>query len=327
MSNRCFTRCYNLHGIHLAVTCNLAVAGSLDSRLEYFATKNCDSPDLIFEFYAVPDGGKHIIECPPGPTRPVYDPPLGQVLYAEGEDQLYINYGDRVRVLCEFAHGQARVSTLQCERNNLWLLTHPLFSLALIEFLKRRACYPLHAAALAIDERCILLAGTSGAGKSTLTLALLRAGFGFLSDDLVFLKQDTERLQALAFPEEIDVTDETVRLFPELYNLPELRQPHDWRKRQVSAEKVYKANIVPESPPSVLIFPRVADAEQSVLEPMIAEEAFLELVPNVMLTEARSSQAHLDVLAGLVRRCACYRLETGHDLDTLPLKLRDLIAS
>src|SRR5581483_3243880 len=212
---------------------------ALHSRLEHFAIAECDSPNLTFQFYSVPAGEYHHLGKPPEPTRPVYDPPLGEVVYAEVEDQLYINYGDRVRVLCDLAGGQAWVSTLPCERSNLWLLTHPLFTLALIEFMKRRAYYSLHAAALSVDDRCILLAGTAGAGKSTLTVALLRAGLSFLSDDLVFLKHSAAGIQALAFPEEIDVTDETIRLFPELADLLKLQQPHGWRKRQVSAESVY----------------------------------------------------------------------------------------
>ena len=44
-------------------------------------------------------------------------------------------------------------------------------------------------------------------------------------------------------------------------------------------------------------------------------EALLELAPNVLLTEPRSSQAHLDALAALVEASACYRLATGRDLD------------
>lgn len=325
MSSHTLTLYYSLHGVNLAISCDPAAAAALHSRLKYFATGNCDSPDLTFEFYSVPDGGNHIVERPQGPTRAVYEPPVGEVVYAEVKDQLYIDYGDRVRVLCDFASGQAWVSSLECERHNLWLLTHPIFTLTLIEFLKRRAYYALHAAALSIDKRCLLLAGTSGAGKSTLTLALLRAGFGFLSDDLIFLQKSPVGIQALAFPEEIDVTDETVRLFPELHDLLKLQQPHGWRKRQISAESAYKANIVLKCQPAVLVFPRVADAEKSVLEPMMADEAFLELVPNVMLTEAHSSQAHLDVLAELVRQCACYCLETGRDLNTVPLKLRELV--
>ena len=47
----------------------------------------------------------------------------------------------------------------------------------------------------------------------------------------------------------------------------------------------------------MLVFPRVANTVKSVLLPMDRGEALLELAPNVLLTEARSSQAHLDALA------------------------------
>ncbi len=319
------THHYRLYGINLAVTCEPAVAVALHARLSHFATAPFDSPELTFEFYTVPSGANHAIERPRGKTRPVYDPPLGEVIYAEEQDQLFIDYGDRVRVLCDLSKGQARVSTRSAESSNLWLVTHPLFSLALTEFLKRRGLYALHAAALSLDGSCMPLAGTSGAGKSTLALALLKAGLSFLGDDLVFLKQTPRGLQALAFPEEIDVTDETVRLFPDLERV--VPQPPDGRrKRQVSAESVYGGRVVMECHPAVLVFPRVVQSEESVLKPISAEEAFMELVPNVLLTEAASSQAHLDVLADLAKQCVGYALETGRDLDALSGRLRQLLA-
>ena len=39
------------------------------------------------------------------------------------------------------------------------------------------------------------------------------------------------------------------------------------------------------------------------------------LVPNVLLTDAASSQAHLDALGHLVRRLPAFRLATGTDLE------------
>ena len=85
-----------------------------------------------------------------------------------------------------------------------------MFTLPFIETMKRRGLYNLHAAGLCKGERALLLPGSSGSGKSTLTLALLRAGWGFISDDMVFLKQGDSRV--LAFPDEIDFTEKTARL-------------------------------------------------------------------------------------------------------------------
>jgi hypothetical protein len=207
---------------------------------------------------------------------------------------------------------------------DLWSLSHPLFTLPLVELLKHRGLYGLHAGGVCRDGRdgrdgrAVLLPGTSGSGKSTLTLALARAGFGFLGDDTLFLARSSEGLKVLAFPDEFDLTDQTVAFFPELASLLDVDRPDGWRKRQLRAEQVYRANgaeVVWECDPGLLVFPRVAGVRESRLAPMPKDEALLELAPNVLLTDPASSQAHFDALAELVERSDCWRLETGTDLD------------
>lgn len=53
-----------------------------------------------------------------------------------------------------------------------------------------RGAIPMHASAVAIDERAWLLCGATGAGKSTLTAALLAQGAEFIGDDLSVLDLD-----------------------------------------------------------------------------------------------------------------------------------------
>jgi hypothetical protein len=194
------------------------------------------------------------------------------------------------------------------------MLSHPLVTLPLVELLKRRGLYSLHAGGLCRDGRGLVLPGTSGAGKSTLTLALVRAGFGFLGDDTLFLARRPEGLRLLAFPDEVDLTEQTVAFFPELARYLTAPRP-GWRKRQLRAEEAYGAEVVWECAPGHLVFPRVAGREESRLFPLEAGEALLELAPNVLLTEPVSSQAHLDALAELANASTCWRLETGRDLD------------
>jgi hypothetical protein len=185
-----------------------------------------------------------------------------------------------------------------------------------VELLKRRGLYGLHAGGVCRDGRALLLPGTSGSGKSTLTLALARAGFGFLGDDTLFLApRPGEGVRILAFPDEFDLTEQTLAFFPELAALFGDAPRTGWRKRQVRAERAYGAPVVWECAPAVLVFPQVAGTPASELTPLSPGEALLELAPNVLLTEGRSSQGHLDVLAELVERSACYRLATGTDLE------------
>lgn len=300
-------RAYLLHGVRVGVTApEERVAAGVRSRLAGLPLDGGPPHDVTFEIHV----GEHPFG-PPERARPVYDPPVGEVVYDDGADVLYIDYGPRLRVLCDVAGGRVRASALGTEPADLWALSHPLFTLPLVELLKRRGLYGLHAGGVCRNGRALLLPGTSGSGKSTLTLALARAGFGFLGDDTLFLKES----RVLAFPDEFDLTDETVSFFPELAPLLDAGRPDGWRKRQLRVEREYGAEVVWECEPALLVFPHVAGRPGSELTPMEPGEALLELAPNVLLTEPGSSQSHLDVLAGLVERCRCYRLETGRDLE------------
>jgi hypothetical protein len=85
--------------------------------------------------------------------------------------------------------------------------------------------------------------------------------------------------------------------------------------------------VVTEARPAAVVIPRIAEAETSVVTRIDPDEALLEMVPNVLLTEAHSCRAHLDALRELVTSTPCYRLETGRDFDRLSVRFRELLES
>jgi hypothetical protein len=324
MNSQC-SKHYTFHGLGITIRSDPAMSAALHSRLRQFTAHGHNSPDLAFNVSRVSHEAAQLIEPPQAKARPVYKSCSVEILYAECEDQLYIDCKYRIKVLCDPERGQTQISMPESEEERQWFISHPLFTVPFIESLKRRGLYSLHAAGLCVGDKGLLIAGTSGAGKTTLTIALLRAGFDYMGDDTIFLTERSGDLRALAFPDEIDITDRTAELFPELRHLLDIPKPPGWTKRQVQAEQVYGVGFVTECKPVVIIFPKVVNAEKSVIKPMTRDEALLNLVPNVLLTEAKSSQAHLNVIGRLVRETEFYRLETGRDLDTLPLLLRDLV--
>jgi hypothetical protein len=317
-------RHYGFHGVRVAVrTDDDAVAEALHARLRRFAAAANAVADLSFDFCQADDG--HAIDGPPADARPVYLPRHGTVTYSDVEDRLYLDLDDRVRVVCAPERGETRVAVRPPVGDATWLLSHPALTLPLIEQLRRRGLYNVHAAALAVNGRALLVAGTSGAGKSTLALALLRAGLDFMGDDMCFLAAGGHGLRVCAFPDEIDVTDETARLFPELHALLDEAPSPGWPKRRLLPEATFDVRFVGECRPGVIVFPRVAGTARSAITPMSRGEALVALAPNVLLTEPRTAQAHLDALARLVEASECYRLETGRDLDALPAMLGRLL--
>jgi hypothetical protein len=262
----------------------------------------------------------------PDDARPVYESAMGEVRYSDRTDRMFISSLWPIRAACDPRSGETIVSIAGAVDEHLWALSHPLLTIPLIETLKRRGRFSVHAAGLSIGGKGLLISGSSGAGKSTLALALARAGFGFLGDDMLFLVRAGEGgLRALAFPEAFDLTDDTVRLFPDLADLLKAERQPGWPKHQLRVDERFGAEVVWQCRPVILVFPRVAASGRSTLAPMDQGEALLEILPNILLTESASSQQHLDVLTELVSSCACYRLETGTDFGELANRLAGLL--
>ncbi len=327
MSDSRLTQTYGFHGLNLRVSSSDEIATCLDARFQLLPSNEECAETIVFDFETASNSQGHRFGKPSGRAKLFYQLDGGDASYFEAEDRLYLCYEDRVRVLCNPGVGYARFSVLEPEIDNLWFATHLLFTICLVEMVKRRGLYSLHAGGFSANGRCLLIPGTSGAGKSTLTVASLRANFDYMSDDMVFLTGQPDGFRALAFPEEVDVSDSTAGFFPELSFLLRYPKRPGWRKRQIHPIQVYGAKVAPEARPAAIVIPRIAEAETSVITRMDADEALLELVPNVLLTEASSCRAHLDALSELVKSTPCYRLETGRDFDQLSGRFRELLES
>jgi hypothetical protein len=303
------TRFYSLHSCVLAVHAWPELTAAIQARLEFFAVDAQPAHDIEFLFEA--SNGE---PAEPIVGRCVYEFADGEVLYDDLSDRLSIVVGDRVRATCNPASGRARIVVDAPQPSDLYVLSHPIVSLLLMESLKRRSLYPLHAATVALDGHGVLLAGTSGAGKSTLSVALARRGFSFLGDDTVFLQQNASGWCARAFPDQVDLCPDAADVLARAWDSHDTAMP-GWHKRQVRADRV-SSNPIPWSvSPRTLIFPRVSGRPTSTLRPLSREEALFELAPNVLLTNAAASQEHLNALAAVIEQCDCYRLDTGRDLD------------
>ena len=238
--------------------------------------------------------------------------PAGEVVYFADGDVLWIDVEDRIRVRATTAG--AEVSVRPVATGEQWLLSRPLFTIPLVEAVKRRGIFCLHASAAARGDRVLLLPGTSGAGKSTLAVALAQAGWGFLADDMV-LARDQDGLRVYGFPDEVDLSPRSIGWFPAL--TPAAGPGDGWPKHRVRLEDTGWEHVAGGTPRAIA-FPAPGPGETTDIAPVAEGDALLELAPNVLLTEPASSQAHLDTLAELVRDVPAHRLATGRDFEVLP---------
>ena len=327
MQSRIWFTYYTLHGTTIIVASDhKELSDALNARLRPFASAKHGVCDIVFEFRGVPSPGDHVVAKPSGWMRIIDGVTPGEVSYSDGQDKLFVTYADRLRILCDFGQDRALISFLSSDPESVFLASHALFTIVLVELLKRRRRLSVQAAGFCLAGKGLLIPGTTGAGKSTLAIALLRAGFSFLGDDVILLEQSQNGPRMLALSDEIDLDDTTVQLFPELHLLLEQPKTPGSQKRQLWSTESYGAGLIAACHPAAIVFPRVAHTQRSVITPLNPEEALRELTPNVLLTEPLSSQVHMEALAELANQCACYRLEMGHDFADLPGLVRRLMA-
>ena len=316
------TSSYDIDGVSVEVSGSPAAADDARSRLRPMQVSMVRRPNVSMEFRSGVAAPAHV-GWPR--MRPVYDPPAGTVLYSDAHDLLAVQTAHGVSALCRPSHSQARIWAGDGSPAARRLASHAVFTLCLVELLRARQRFNLHAAALSARGAGLLVAGSSGAGKSTLTVALLRAGFAFMSDDTCFLVRRRGGITVVPLPDAIDVTDTTIGFFGELAPLLHDPVPDGSLKRQLHPESIYDVAYGGPCTAGVIVFPDRMRAAESRLEPMAAAEALLELTPNLLLTAPLRAQEHLEILADLVRTSSCYRLLAGTDFTRQAQLLGDLL--
>jgi hypothetical protein len=113
------TQTYGFHGFNLRVSSSTAIATCLDSRFQMLPSNGKCAGTIFFDFESASSTKGHRFGKPPGRAKPFYQLEGGDASYFEAEDQLYLCYDDRVRVLCNPGSGSASFSVLEPEIDNL----------------------------------------------------------------------------------------------------------------------------------------------------------------------------------------------------------------
>lgn len=190
----------------------------------------------------------------------------------------------------------------------------------------RHGLYGVHANGLADGGVGYLIAGDSKHGKTTLSLALLREGWNYLSDDTVMLRASLRGVEALSFRRGFACDEETAARYPELAHSAD---PMSWKKGKVllDVEHVYAGRRLEHCHPGVVIFSEIGTGACTELLPLDQTSAFTRLVRHSPFTlqSASEVQRHAQILRGLVSQAHCYRLRLGADVYRAPATVSRLL--
>lgn len=189
------------------------------------------------------------------------------------------------------------------------------FHFVLSELLKRQGLYTIHATALEKGGRGVLIPGYSGRGKTTACISLLRSGYRCLSDDHPFLKMGNGTLEVLAFPEKVDVTENSLKFFPELRDESHGKLYQGLIKRYFHIEDFFPDGTATSCDPRLLIFPQVVNSPSSHVELVPKREALEEVLPHGLLVYDKAiARKEFQAWSQLIKKVNSYRLYFGRDV-------------
>jgi hypothetical protein len=167
----------------------------------------------------------------------------------------------------------------------------------------------------------VLLPANTGSGKTTLVTGLVRAGFGFLSDEVGVIEPWTARLHP--FPRALNLRGGTLALFPEL-NPEDDGMPGGRRPRYKEAGEIRQGSQAGPTQMRFVVAPRYRDGAMTEVIPLSAAQTAKELWANAMNRTLHGAKA-LPILADVAGKVRGYRLIFG-DLDEAVRVVSELTA-
>jgi len=164
-----------------------------------------------------------------------------------------------------------------------------------------------HSAVLDDRGRGLLLPAASGSGKTTLTAALVRAGFGYLSDEAALVDPATRRVHAYPKPLSVKRPLATARLLalPDEVAREAPREPGQvWHLDATLLAADCRREVTAVG---VIIFPRYEPDGHTVLQALSRSEAALRLLRCGVNDGARPPHG-VALAAALAAGAACYEL-------------------
>lgn len=315
-SEELITEAFDVHGVKTRlVTNSSAVAGAMTGFFRAFAGSPQDEPDIEVHLFTV-DSLSEAMSAVPADAKMMYDWGMVKILHAG--PLRYESVDTRALVTADVEQRKAVGFAEEAFLKSNWLISNVFFYPLWGQLLKECGLFPLHAAGLVRQGKASLFLGKSGSGKSTLSLHLVKSGYGILSDDTVFLKESGGIVEALSFPEEINVSEQTIKLIPELsrvekFTVNELRQ-----KSSFSIEELYPECVADSGLPAVMVFPEIAEVESTVARPMSRTEALaLSMRYGYFFMDPSTTGRHFEILSLLAKQTQCYRLYSGKDQEEL----------
>lgn len=288
--------------------------------ISHLESKNEDP--VSFEIYSV-DGMACDIRLP----RPFWSwddlDPQGYILGLDSEEVVaqYDAYTSTFRILLR-ARKLAIHWVINMSKLPYWERSFPLRSLINWWF-RHSSIQPFHAAAVALENRAVLLTAKGGSGKSTTALHCLLDGMQYLGDDFVLVDCDTKFVHSMY--NVVKLTPADLKQFPALNQELQNGVKEDQDKVQVFLNEDFEKQIVAKASIEAILVPRIVHGSLTHLSDITFEEVMAALTTSTLYLLKGSSSEAMKKITRLVNSLPAYYLNLGSDFNASPSVIRKLL--
>ena len=184
----------------------------------------------------------------------------------------------------------------------------------------------IHAGAVGLPNGCVLLAGKGGSGKSTATLACIREGLSFISDDYCLVELATPPVACCLYNTAKLVGRADIDRFPEFSEQFELRDPLDPKSKPMAfLYKHIPGQIINQLPLKAILLSRISNSKHTYLRPANAAAALAVIAPNSIFQLPGAGKRTISAIGRLAKSLPCIWLDAGTDLYEIPLRISDYL--
>jgi hypothetical protein len=246
----------------------------------------------------------------------------------ENGSEYFVSDGESVfHLRPELGHGAAHLADSFHRKSAL--LQGNFWAYGLMKLFRQKGLYTLHGAGLVSPTNAgVVISGPCGSGKSTLSIGLIRAGWGYLSDDALLLREVEDAVEILALRKAFYVDEDNASRYADLSPGAVVPDNASGQRRQLALHESLPDQYHSQTTASALVFPRIVSDPTSTLKPLSGAATLAKLLGESggQLFDRHTMSQHLQILKRLIEQTRAFELQSGQDLHRDPSKLAALLA-
>ncbi len=191
-------------------------------------------------------------------------------------------------------------------------------------WLHPRGYQMVHAAAVGVEGKAVLLVGKGGSGKSSAAMSCVMENMSYLGDDYCLLRTD--------HPPRVFSVYNSIKLkrnlsYPLLDNFPELNPDpvSDQDKIILSIQKLYPSRLVKELPVKAILLPRITHSDVTTFSRAGTSETLQALAVTTIFQLPFAGQSELVIMADFVKKVKSYWVNLSNSPREIGASIRNFI--